>query len=161
VVQRRLCSAVGTPALVGLDGGVGGDADQAAGTAAQQGQRGLGERQRGERVHGQHRLDVVERLRGEGRQRGGAERARVVDQQVESAGGLHGLDQTGSVTGVPHIARHGGDDVRSWQPVDGEGQPHRVAPVEHDPPSPFDEGGHEGEAEAPAAAGDQGDRRRR
>jgi hypothetical protein len=153
LVEGGLAGAVATPAGVGLDGGVGADVDDGAAGVAQRGEDGLHERERGHDVDGEEVRELVGRQVGQGGQRTRAERARVVDQEVEPRS--RGLGQRGAVPRVGDVARDRGDAVRVREGGPGGVQPWGVPAVDDEPPAAVGERGGEGSTEAARGAGDQ------
>ena len=153
LLERRLRRAVAAPALVALDRGVGGDVDDPpAGGHARQ--RELDERERRDRVDGEDVLERRERVVGERGQRRRAERARVVDEQVERL--ARGFDEPRAVLGVGDVAGDR-DDVRGGGELRaGRFELVRAAGVEDEPPAALGERAGELEAETSRGAGDDG-----
>ena len=156
LVERGLAGAVAAPALVGLDGRVGGDVDDPPARARERRQEGRGERERRDDVHGEDPLEVVGPQAGQRRQRAGAELAGVVDQQVEAP--ADGRGEGRPVGRVGDVAADGGDQCGPGQRGDGGGQPVAVPAVDDQPPAALVQGARQGPAEAPGGAGDDGER---
>ncbi len=112
LLQGGLGRAVAAPARVGLHRRVRGDVQHRAAAGPQQRQQQLGQRDRRDHVHLERGPQLVHRVVGQRGQRAGAQRARVVDQQVEPARGLRRAQQRGPVGRVGDVAREGGDGAR-------------------------------------------------
>ena len=143
LLERRLRGAVAAPAFVGLDGGVGGDVDDAAAAASEQRERELREPQRREDVHYVDPLELVERIVRQLRLRARAEDARVVHEQVEAAGRLRCGDERAAVPVVGDVARHDDGAEVGGRALEVVG----AACVEHERPAIGGEGAGESEAE--------------
>src|SRR6185437_6826616 len=106
--ERGLRRAVAAPARVSLDGRVRADVDNRAARFGERFCQELDQRERRDHVGLEYRPQVTEWVVGKLRQRADAERARVVDEQVESStlaaarGGR--LGELASVVGVGDVA---------------------------------------------------------
>ena len=109
LLQGGLGRAVAAPPRVGLHRRVRGDVQHRAAAGAQQRQQQLGQRDGRDHVHLERGAQLVHRVVGQRGQRAGAQRARVVHQQVQPARGLRRPEQRGPVRGVGDVARDGGD----------------------------------------------------
>ena len=145
VLEAGLGGAVGTPALVGLDRGVGGDGDD-GGAGPEVGEQRLDQPELGHQVDLEGGAEVAEPQAAERRQGRGAEGSGVQHHEVEPAerGGRGGevvaVWLVGDVAGDGDGARHRRGRVaqRGW-----------VAPVDDEGPTVVGQGAGEGEAEAP------------
>jgi hypothetical protein len=152
LLERGLRRAVAAPALVRLDGGVGGDVRDGAAVLGQHRQAQLEQGERGDEVDLEGAAERVEREVPQPGQRRGAERAGVVHEQLQPADLPGRLDEGVAVVGVCDVARDG--DGRRAERGGRGGEGVGVAPVDDDVPAVLDEGGGEGEAEALRPAGD-------
>ena len=88
LVKPGLRRAVAAPAGIGLDGGVRADVDDGAAGGGERLDDGLDQRQRRDHVGLVDLTQLIDPIVGQLRQRAGAERAGVVDQQVQPSAGL-------------------------------------------------------------------------
>ena len=154
LLERGLRRAVAAPALVGLDGGVGGDVeDHRALVHARE--RELGERERGDHVDGVDALELGERVGVQGRLRARAEEAGVVDEEVDPVAG--GGDERLAVARVGDVAGQRVDGRALRQLRAGALEGVGAAGVDHEPVAAGGELAGEGEAEAARGAGDDRD----
>ena len=156
LLEPGLRGAVPAPSLVPLDRGVGGDVQDAAGAGREQRERLLDERERCDEIGAQDGLEVGGVETGERRHRRRAERARVVDEDVEAAGALGGRNQIAAVLRVGHIAGDGGRAARDGEGGVGGRERLLAAGVDNQVPAAGSELPGECEAEAARGPGDDG-----
>jgi hypothetical protein len=153
LLERRLRSAVAAPARVGLDGRVGRDVHDPA-PGGQPRERVLDERERRDRVDAEDVLEDVDRVVGERRQRRRAERARVVDHELQAL--ARDLDEQSAMPGVRDVARDR-DDIREHGQLGAGGLELGLgAGVDDEAPAALCERPRERKAEAPRRTGDDG-----
>ena len=128
LLQGGLGRAVAAPARVGLHRRVRGDVQHRAAAGAQQRQHQLGQRDRRDHVHLERGAQLVRRVVGQRGQRAGAQRAGVVDEQVEPARGARRGEQGGPVRRVGDVAGNRGDGAGTAWPLRG-GPAARSAPA--------------------------------